>query len=335
MKRRHLLTNLGAVAFAGCAGLGTDETATTETTGTPTRRPTGTATTTDPPATDSPETASPGSDATESASEQTTPADADYRTIRVEAGERRGIRVESGETLENVLVDMTAEGASAQIVATGTDWTVRNVGFAGVHPGGHYLVIAAAEEGTTGTFENVYMGDGQVAGTPKGGIWLRSTHRGTIEWRRVNVQRFVDNGLYGTDSTRDSGGVVNVSDSYFRSNNDANIRVGTAAGTCTVRNTVSVGDTTTPVSDHHAGEHGHGGQCRGVWAWYGKVLVEDCDIAVDESVGANLVEADATEAAAGADIVTRNTRVGEQADTDPPSGVPLTAEEAARGGSGN
>lgn len=323
MKRRHLLTNLGAVAFAGCAGLGPDETATTTTQ--PTRRPTTTAgTTADPPETD----------ATESTDETTTAAQSDYRTIRVAENERRQISVGSGETLENVRIDMTAEGASAQIVATGADWTVRNVGFAGVHPGGHYLVIAAADRGSTGTFENLYMGDGQVAGTPKGGIWLRPEHKGTIEWRRVNVQQFVDNGLYGTDSTADTGGIVNVYDSYFRSNNDANVRVGTAAGTCTVRNTVSVGDTDTPVSDHHADEHGHGSQCRGVWAWYGKVVVEDCDVAVAESAGTNLVEADKNEAAAGANIVTRNTRVGSEARTDPPSGVPLSAEAAARGGSG-
>lgn len=330
MRRRHLLANLGAVAFAGCAGIGPDRTdgTTVETTGTPTRRPTSTAgTTADPPATEATQSTS----ATESTGERTTTAGDAYRTIRVAENQRRSILVESGETFENVLVDVTAEGASAQIVTRGADWTVRNVGVVGVHPGGHYLVNAAASRGSTGTFENVYLGDGQVPGSSNGGIWVRPEHRGTIDWRRVNVQQFVDNGLYGTSSARDTGGVVNVYDSYFRSNNDANVRLGTAAGTCTVRNTVSVGDEDTPVSDHHAGERDHGSQCRGVWAWWGEVVVENCDVHVPESVGANLVEAHKNEAAAEADIVTRNTRVGSAADTEPPSGVPTTAEAAARG----
>lgn len=327
MRRRRYLSVLGAAALSGCAKFGTDET--TRTPADRTTSPGQTAGSTSPKPTEGTTDATPADDPPEG---ETTAADSTYRTIRVEANQYRSISVEAGESLENVLVDISAKGASAQIVASGADWSIRNVGFHGVHPGGHYLLTPAASAGSAATVENLYMGDGQVGGSTSGGIWIPPEHEGTIEFRRVNVQRFADNGLYGTNSAADTGGIVHVSDSYFRSNNDANVRVGTAAGTCTVRNTVSVGDADTPVSPHHGDEHGHGSQCRGVWAWWGDVVVEDCDIHVEESVGENLVEASKNEAAAKATITTRNTRVGSRASREPPSGVPLTAAAAARGG---
>ena len=326
MKRRRYLSVLGAVALSGCGKFGTDET-----TRTPTDRTTSPGETTGGTSPKPTEGTTSTTDGDDSQGDETTATDSAYRTIRVESNEYRQIPVEGDGVLENVLIDISAKGASAQIVAGGADWTIRNVGFHGVHPGGHYLLTPAANAGSAGTVENLYMGDGQIGGSTSGGIWIPPEHKGTIDFRRVNVQRFADNGLYGTNSASDSGGIVNVSDSYFRSNNDANVRVGTAAGTCTVRNTVSVGDTDTPVSPHHGDEHGHGSQCRGVWAWWGKVVVENCDIRVQKSVGENLVEASKNEAAAKATIVTRNTRVGPRASREPPNGVPLTAEAAARG----
>lgn len=327
MKRRRYLSVLGAAVVSGCARFGTDET--TRTPPGRTTSPGGTVGGTSPKPTEGTTSTTDGDD---SRGDETTAADSAYRTIRVESNEYRRIPVEGDEVLENVLIDISAKGASAQIVASGADWTIRNVGFHGTHPGGHYLLTPAASAGSAATVESLYMGDGQVGGSTSGGIWIPPEHEGTMEFRRVNVQRFADNGLYGTNSTSDSGGIVNVSDSYFRSNNDANVRVGTAAGTCTVRNTVSVGDDDTPVSPHHGDEHGHGSQCRGVWAWWGDVVVQNCDIHVEESVGENLVEASKNEAAAKATITTRNTRVGPQANREPPSGVPLTAEAAASGG---
>ena len=327
MRRRTFLSTLGVTALGGCLGFPSEPPDGTATTtrdaplaGTPAQTTTARATTeTEERTTDSQET-----------TETTETADAtdEFRTITVPANEWKLISVGSGETFENVLIDMTAPGASAQINAVGADWTIRNVGFEGVHPGGNYLLTPAAEAGSTCTVENVYLGHGQRPRSSQGGIWVRSNHRGTIDWRNVNVQRFVDNGLYGTNSSRDNGGVVNVYDSYFRSNNSSNVRVGTADGTCRVENTVSVGDADAPALPS---EYGHDRRCRGIWAWWGKVVVENCDIAVDPSVGVNLVESNLNERAAQAEIVTRNTRLGAAANTDPPDGVPQSAAEAARG----
>lgn len=327
MRRRTFLSTLGVAALSGCLGFPgepPDET---------------TATTEDAPLAGTPAgtttartTAEDGEGTTDS-TETTETADAaedadDFRTITVPENERKLIPVGSGETFENVLIDMTAPGAAAQINAVGADWTIRNVGFEGIHPGGAYLLTPAAAEGSTCTVENLFLGHGQRPRSSHGGVWVRSDHRGTIDWRNVNVQQFVDNGLYGTNSSGDNGGVVNVYDSYFRSNNGSNVRLGTADGTCRVENTVSVADASAPALPS---EYDHARRCRGVWAWWGEVVVENCDISVAPSVGVNLVESQLNERAARANIVTRNTRLGAAANTDPPKGVPRSAEEAASG----
>ncbi|WP_135826706.1 hypothetical protein [Halorussus ruber] len=253
---------------------------------------------------------------------------ADYRTVTVPAGETRTFSVGSGETLENLLIDMTADGASAKIYANGDGWTVRNVAFKGNHPGGHYLFTPAVSEGGTALVENLYMGDGQTEGTGKGGIWVNGPdHYGTLNFRNVNIQHFIDNGLYGTDPGYDyagaHGGVVNVYDSFFNSNNISNIRVGSRDGrTCHVENCV-VRTGSTRACDVGCSSPG-AKNSRGVWAWWGPVEVKDSDIegpAVEQDNRAG----DPT-------ISSTNTRWGSNANADRvPEGVPMTAEEAASG----
>ncbi|NEU56646.1 hypothetical protein [Halorussus sp. MSC15.2] len=255
---------------------------------------------------------------------------AEYRTVTVSAGNTRTFSVGSGETLENLLIDMTADGASAKIYANGDGWTVRNVAFKGNHPGGHYLFTPAVSKGGTATVENLYMGDGQTAGSGKGGIWVNGNdHYGTLNFRNVHIAHFIDNGLYGTDSGYSyhgsHGGVVNVYDSYFDSNNIANIRVGSIDGrTCYVDNCVVKGGTTRPCD---VGCSSPGAtNSRGVWAWWGPVEVSNSDI------GSSPARREQDNRAGNPEIISKNTRWGSEADTSRvPSGVPMTAEEAASG----
>jgi hypothetical protein len=253
---------------------------------------------------------------------------ADYRTVTVPAGETRNFSVGSGETLENLLIDMTAKGASAKIYANGDGWTVRNVAFKGNHPGGHYLFTPAVSKGGTATVENLYMGDGQTEGTGKGGIWVNGPdHYGTLNFRNVNIQHFIDNGLYGTDAGYDyagaHGGVVNVYDSFFDSNNISNIRVGSRDGrTCYVENCV-VRTGSTRACDVGCSSPG-AKNSRGVWAWWGPVEVRDSDIQ------GPAVEQDSR--AGDPTISSTNTRWGSNANAGRvPDGVPMTPEEAASG----
>ena len=250
-------------------------------------------------------------------------AQSSYETITVPAGGKKTFSVGSGETFENVLIDMTADGASAEIQARGDDWTIRNVGFKGNHPGGHYLLVpGVSSEDGHGLVENVYLGDGQTEGTAKGGVWVNANlpHRGTIEFRNVHIAHMIDNGLYGSGpGAQGYGGVTNVYDSYFHSNMIANVRLNSREETSYVKNTtINVDDTVRPCG---AGCSAPGStNTRAVWVWYGKAVVENCDVRGD------------MRGHDGGTIETKNTRTGSDADMSPPQGVPMSAEAAAQGG---
>ncbi|WP_135851439.1 hypothetical protein [Halorussus salinus] len=252
-----------------------------------------------------------------------------YRTIAIPAGETRTFEVTTGQTFENVLLDMTAAGASARIRATGDGWTVRNVAFAGTHPGGHYLFTPSVSADGTATVENIYMGDGQTPRSGDGAIRVDGrTHCGTVEFRNLHVARFVGNGLHGSDPgvlDRGRGGVVNVFDSYFDSNNVANVRLGSLDGrTCRVENCVVTDGRTRPCG---VGRAAPGATVsRGIWAWWGPVEVRDSD------VGSSPARVEQAPDSGGSRIRSQGTRWGTDADTSRvPAGVPTTPEEAVRG----
>ena len=249
----------------------------------------------------------------------------DYRTIEVPAGGHERLSVGSGETLENILIDMTATGASASIYASGADWTIRNIGIKGRHPGGHYIFKPSTDgRDAHGVIENLYAADGQEAGTGKGFCWVNhnSGNDGKITFRNVNLQGFVDNAIYGSSSAHpDNSGVVNVEDSVLAGNNISNYRAGTTDGR------------TPRVSNTRIGPHDHTPPCgvgcsspgavnpRAIWAWYGTVVAEDCEItgAIAEHEGGT--------------VELRNSNTGTDADMSwTPAGVPTTAEQAASGG---
>jgi hypothetical protein len=217
---------------------------------------------------------------------------------------------------------VTADGASAKIYAKGDGWTVRNVAFKGNHPGGHYLFTPAVSKGGTATVENLYMGDGQTEGTGMGGIWVNANaHYGTLNFRNVHIAHFIDNGLYGTGpGAQGHGGVVNVADSYFDSNNIANIRVGSLDGrTCRIENCVVEGGSTraSGVGCSAPGTK----SSRGVWAWWGRVEVTDSDI------GSSPARVEQDSRAGDPEIISTNTRWGSEARSRVPDGVPLTREQ--------
>lgn len=246
---------------------------------------------------------------------------AEYDTVTVPAGETRTFSVGDGETLENLLVDMTAEGASARIVTSGSGWTVRNVGLKGRHPGGHHQMIVRVDDPDgTGRLENVYLGNEQVDQSAKGGIYWdsASSEKGTVVFDRVHIANKVDNGFYGEG---DGYGRQIVKNSYFHNNTISNVRVGSRHSTCRVENTTVHIDGDNPPCGAGCSSPGST-TTRAVWAWFGEVHLEDCDIK-----GAPLLTKE------GGTITQSNTRVGSAADVTPPEGVPMSAEEAASAGS--
>jgi hypothetical protein len=195
-----------------------------------------------------------------------TAAAATHETVVVPAGEREIVMVDDGETLENVLFDVTAAGAGVTIIATGTEWTIRNVAVEGqVDMGSHTVLGVADTGGGTSTIENVWLGDGSVyEDNGATGLWVDPDHDGHLEIDRVNIQAMSDNGFYCSAPGTDWGcdGTVAIRNCYAANCWVSQFRL--AEGT--LENSVA------SVTDDRQYRRG-----RGLWAWSpGPVEVRDC-----------------------------------------------------------
>lgn len=191
----------------------------------------------------------------------------EYEVIEVGTGETYSRSLGDGETLKNVLFDVSAAGASVDIRATGSDWTIRNVGFEGEDGTGNQdaTILCAVDRGSTGVIENVYLGDGDEGASHTEGraaIFVLPSHGGTLELRRVYIEGRTDNGMYGSDpghtAVSSNGGEIHVYDSYSANNTASNWRFGTNGSF--MQNSVS-----------------WGGPHRGVWCYFEHLELIDCD----------------------------------------------------------
>lgn len=142
------------------------------------------------------------------------------RTIRG----REVIRVPSGGTLENILFDCRGN-SDLNIVARGTNWTVRNIGVLGEHNGQGPIFGVADEGGGTSTIEHVYMGDGTSAPRqrryPSHGIWVAPSHSGHLNINGVYIYDANDNAFYCSAPGSNSNGAlgtVHIRNCYARDN---------------------------------------------------------------------------------------------------------------------
>ncbi len=163
----------------------------------------------------------------------------DYEEIVVGAGEQFTKTVTDGETWENVLIDMTADGAKILIRAVANDFTIRNIGIKGTYPAhdeGSFLV-SVPNANSSATIENIYRADGDAGtGYPDGteGIFVSSGHAGHLDIRNVNIQGFSDNAIYASSMgnpndhpSPGAGGTVAIEDSYCADCFAAGFRLGT------------------------------------------------------------------------------------------------------------
>ncbi|AGB15251.1 hypothetical protein Halru_0624 [Halovivax ruber XH-70] len=193
---------------------------------------------------------------------------AEYDLIEVNSGETFEYRLDNGETFENVLFDVSATGASVDLRATGSDWTIRNVGIRGEDGTGNQdaTIICAVDGTSTGIIENVYLGDGDEGRAHTEGrsaIFVVPSHSGTLELRNVYIEGHTDNGLYASDpghtAVPSNGGEVHVIDSYSGNNTASNIRLGTDgsyAENCCI----------------------WGGPHRGFWGYFEHTEVRNCHV---------------------------------------------------------
>ncbi|RZV10811.1 hypothetical protein BDK88_2002 [Natrinema hispanicum] len=265
----------------------------------------------------------------------------DYEVITVAAGDTHSVRLGDGDRLENVLIDITAQGSGYDIQAVGDDWVIQNVGIRGAwdhSPRASPFRVAVESADASARIENLYLGDG-VAGSfsPNAeptGLYAYWYHAGTLEIRNVNVQGFSDNGMYlsapGNSEFHPNpghGGEIHIYDSYAKDNQISGFRLGTDGSFC--KNCVAVG-----------GSH------RGFWGYYGHTELIGCDL-IDNNSGDIKLGTRPWDKSKQADVTVTDTRFGTvstQSDTNDvygssagspedriPEGVPMTPVEAAAG----
>lgn len=262
-----------------------------------------------------------------------------YTEYEVHSG-RLLVTLQEGDVLENIHFNYTASGAYATVVDAPSwndtplqNFTIRNVAFDGEFPSVESVAMSIACTGTA-TVENVYLGDG-TSSYPhggsnwngySGGIIARPPHTGHLTFRGVNVQNWVDNGMYLSPPGHPGPGVgrFTVENCFARHNQISCYRLGTDD---TLRNCYA---------ELQSGDH------RCLWVYNtssADVDVEGCHL--DASAGGTaIVVGSGGTARVSNSRWTEETRAGTFIDQGgnsrnpeyfEPAGCPMTAEEAYQG----
>lgn len=181
----------------------------------------------------------------------TTHRHATHTEYRVRSGSRLLINLDEGDVLENVHINCNASGAWATIVDSlswrGTPlrrFTIRNLAITGAFPksASGAISVACRDEAL---IENVWLGEG-AANYPVSsgwneyptGILVRPENSGELTMRRLNVQRWVDNGIYASPPGRPGSGRghIRIENSFSAHNQISCFRLGTED---TIRNCTS------------------------------------------------------------------------------------------------
>jgi len=278
----------------------------------------------------------------------------DFETVAVPADETYTRRIEDGDVLENVRFDVSAEGSHVNLDCRGDGWVLRNVGVSGESTYPEKDQVIHVDCDGEGLIENVYLGDGCDARHHGTGIFVSRESEGRLTIRDVNVEDWVDNGIYASapgHARRPNGGCeVTIENCYGRNNNTANFRIGSDGSTITESVSVANGPVEAKVSSDGDVKR----NCRPVWVTEGgDCVVENCDLVAthdhaDHCVVEGEREVGGTVRVTDCRLTTREkrwrTKHGEivprdvsypdegEATTAVPDGVPETAEEAASGG---
>ncbi len=278
----------------------------------------------------------------------------DVERIDVSAGETWFYDMEAGETLENLLIDITAENANFEINMLGDDMTLRNIGIRGTVDSWakmNNVMVGNTSASSESVIENYYhMGYGdrygewvQSTGGTATPIFVAASHGGDLIVKNVNLQNTPDNNIYASapgngpeHPATGAGGTVRVEDSFLANTRAGGVRLGTDGSYA--RNCVFVGP-----ENHN--------MSRPFWGYYNHTQLIDCDLSNSPGPGEIVVGASAWDTAHQAEVTVENTRfdshqlaessnaingesAGEPQRFRPAEvdGVPLSAEEAASGG---
>ena len=268
-------------------------------------------------------------------------ADDNYDVVEVPANTNRHFDVTNGNDLTDTIIDVTAHGACFTMNINNAD--VRRVGIRGqpdsetINRG--FIIVNGSNDVT---IEDFYFADGMQRDYGPFGIFVHGRFDGHATFRRVHMAGFGDNALYcsGTHANNNhypGDGSVEFIDCLSYNSTVSNFRFSRGR----MENCVSYVDGRTPQYRNPGGAR----TSRGVWVWWeeaGDAEIVDCDIDTGGSVGvlashgANLTIRDTEisgsprmNTGSGAQIQTDN--VGNNPNIEPPTGVPMSAEEAASG----
>ncbi|NKE37606.1 hypothetical protein GWG54_17705 [Natronococcus sp. JC468] len=262
-------------------------------------------------------------------------ADEEYEVIEASG---QTIQIGEGETFENTLIDVSS-GNGILLNVTGSDATIRNVGFSGLYRGGDFAITINTPSGDV-LVENLYLGDGankSGAGFVHGpgAVFLHKDSNADVTFRNCNVQGWPNNGFYCSNTA--SGGSVRFESCYGKNNGVATFRCASADDA--IVDCVAYNDDTDYSTENgswggYTEQHG-----RPVWAWSpGPVTIENSQFAAGPYAAALLthqggtIEFESGAYSGGTQGQVRTADVGGDPDLSVPEGVPTSAEEAASGG---
>ncbi|WP_193787918.1 hypothetical protein [Natronolimnohabitans innermongolicus] len=149
--------------------------------------------------------------------------------VEVIEADNSNYRLDDGEVFENKIIDFT-NGNWMTILASGTNWTIRNVGFRGTHTHDNHAIVARDEGGNTSTIENVYLGDGCVRPSSYSshgqcGIFVHRGHSGHLDIRNVYLEDWPNNGIYASAAAYDTPGTVRIENCFGKNNYVSSFRI--------------------------------------------------------------------------------------------------------------
>lgn len=171
----------------------------------------------------------------------------EYETVVVPEDSEHYESLSDGDVLENLLIDISAPGATFRIGATVGSFTIRNIGIKGVwdqYEKSEPFIVQVEDPNGEGLIENFYFADGCPDDDYPGvtGIYVGQGHRGTLTIRNVNIQDLPDNAIYASTMghpDNGGGGIVQIEDSYAEDCQAAHFRIGTTGSY--VKNCVAIG----------------------------------------------------------------------------------------------
>ena len=137
------------------------------------------------------------------------------------------------------------------------------------------LGMAITRKGGTGVVERARFPDGGTAGTTPVGIFVHKYHVGDVSFRNCIVERFPNNGIYASRAK----GPVKVEGGRFKNNDISQVRLASKGS--------HAKDVDIVIDDFRSADRNQ----RGVWLRNPDgVLIQNCRIRLDKSVGASAVE---------------------------------------------